>query len=119
MNEHSKALKYCIGAIRLDPNSSKANHLMGNILQNLGRAEQAEKFFLRADNIAKEIASREQAEVNNISISLEDILESKIRFRDMKAGDSRVLDIDQVSYSISCLSTRPFIILVCSRPSLG
>ena len=112
MNEHSKALKYCIGAIRLDPNSSKANHLMGNILQNLGRAEQAEKFFLRADNIAKEIASREQTEVNNISISLEDVLESKIRFRDMKAGDSRVLDIDQVSYSISCLSTRPFIILL-------
>lgn len=109
MNEHSKALKYCMGAIRLDPNSSKANHLMGNILQNLGRSEQAERFFLRADTLAKE---SEEADTDKNPASLVDLLESKIPFRNMKIGDSRVFSFEQVSYSVSCLSTRPFIVLV-------
>lgn len=114
MNEHSKALKYCMGAIRLDPNSSKANHLMGNILQNLGRSEQAERFFLRADTLAKGNSSREEVETDKNSASLVDLLESNISFRNMKTGDSRDFNIEQISYTVSCLSTRPFIVLVDS-----
>lgn len=52
-NEHGKAIRHCGLAIKLDPKHVKAHHLMGNILQNLGKDEQAQNYFVLADNLAR------------------------------------------------------------------
>jgi len=56
LQQHGKAIKHCALAIKLDPKNYKAYHLMGNILQNLNKLDQAEKYF----DLAEEIAKQEQ-----------------------------------------------------------
>jgi hypothetical protein len=53
LGDNGKALKHCARAMKLDPNFYKAYHLMGNVLQDLGRPEKADEYFVRAENIAK------------------------------------------------------------------
>ena len=53
MSEHAKALKHCGTAIQLDPEFHKGYHLMGNILQTIGKDEDATKFFIMAEELAR------------------------------------------------------------------
>jgi tetratricopeptide (TPR) repeat protein len=53
-DQHSKALRYCRAALKLDPKMYKAMHLMGNILQNLGQDAEAESYFVMAEHAAQE-----------------------------------------------------------------
>ena len=112
LNEHSKALKYCLGALRLDSKNHKANHLMGNILQNIGRNEEAERFFIKADNLAKENNKNTEGEPTTSTTTLADVLLSKLAIRAMKVGDQRTITINEIEYSVSCISTHPFILMV-------
>ena len=52
LNQHAKALKHCALAIRYDSSNHKAFHLMGNIMQILGKPKDAEKYFTIAESLA-------------------------------------------------------------------
>jgi len=54
LNEHTKALRHCRTALKLDPENIKALHLMGNILQELGQEDEAQSYFLHAETIAQQ-----------------------------------------------------------------
>ena len=43
LEQHAKALKHCALAMKYDPSHYKAVHLMGNIMQSLGKEEDAQK----------------------------------------------------------------------------
>lgn len=60
LEQHAKAIKHCGLAIKLDGNNYKAYHLMGNILQNINRPEEAMKYFVMAENIALQIQKEEE-----------------------------------------------------------
>lgn len=52
LNQHGKAIKHCGLAIKLDNGNHKYYHLMGNILQNLGKDKESEKYFQIAEDLA-------------------------------------------------------------------
>ena len=54
LRQHGLAIGHCGKAIKLDPNHYKAHHLMGNILQDLGKETDAQRYFVLAANLARE-----------------------------------------------------------------
>lgn len=57
LNKHPQALKHCSLAIKYSPDETvnrKYYHLMGNIMQNLGKLDQAERYFQLAEDSSQE-----------------------------------------------------------------
>ena len=52
LKQHAKAIKHCKLAIQKDPHMHKAYHMMGNILQDIGKSEEAVRYFTMAENLA-------------------------------------------------------------------
>jgi hypothetical protein len=52
LNQHGKAIKHCGLAMKLDSENHKYYHLMGNILQNLGKDTESEKYFQISERLA-------------------------------------------------------------------
>lgn len=52
MSNHAAALKHCALGIKYAPENHKLYHLMGNIMQSLGKEDQAEKYFNLAESMA-------------------------------------------------------------------
>ena len=67
LNQHAKALKHCALAIKYDPNNHKSYHLMGNIMQSLGKEKEAEKYYQLAQSLAGDDESTTTATKNDIS----------------------------------------------------
>jgi len=104
---HNKALKHCLIALRLDPSNHKVLHLMGNIYQNIGRNEEAERCFNSADKLVKE----NEIEDNNFDES-HLILNEKLFMMKMKEDEVINLTIEGESYSLSCVSQKPLVVVV-------
>lgn len=114
-NEHAKALKHCALAIRADPTSHKAYHLMGNILQNLGKHNEAEKYFEKAEALAggtDSNANHNQHDGNTQSESAsKGLLNSVLRF-ELLSGQTQEVEIEGMKYSLRCLSRKPLVFVI-------
>jgi prolyl 4-hydroxylase len=112
LNEHRKALTYCIKALKLDASNHKIIHLMGNIFQALGRNEDAEKYFIQAESMASASAATTAAVIEadssaSVSYSPHPLL--SLPMLSMKEGSTMSITIDETSYNISCLSSQPML----------
>ena len=121
LGDNSKALKHCIKAMKIDPNFYKAHHLMGNIMQDMGRPEKAEEYFMKAEAIAKSLGV-EDPTVKSSSDTQDNAkdkfnLNSIWMFRspeinktyDISLPPSQQEKLGVSSLSITCLSTRPLL----------
>jgi tetratricopeptide (TPR) repeat protein len=55
-SKHVLAIKHCRLAMKYEPNMHKAYHLMGNILQDIGKQEEAVRYFTLAERIASNLS---------------------------------------------------------------
>jgi tetratricopeptide (TPR) repeat protein len=55
LNKNVLAIKHCRLAMKYDPTMHKAYHLMGNILQDIGKQKEAVKYFTLAERIANNL----------------------------------------------------------------
>lgn len=114
---HKDAMKHCAMAMQIDPDMHKAYHLMGNIMQNLNRSEDAEKYFERAEYIAAQINSASNlppAQPSNGSVPP---IPSSIYPSWIDLPFARVTKVNETvhilengddrSYSMSCMSDKP------------
>jgi hypothetical protein len=74
LNLHANALKHCALAIRLDKGNHKAYHLMGNIMQSLGKEPEAEKYFQLAESLAGETAQSPINETNSSELAIHRVI---------------------------------------------
>lgn len=125
---HDVAMKHCIRAMKLDPNmhkgkfhrgiyiavsydliiltiSSLAFHLMGNILQNMGKDAQAEKYFIMAESLAR------QAEAGIATASEADRHATLASLPIMGSALGRVVTVREEGLNIemTCISERPLL----------
>eukprot|EP01031_Cornospumella_fuschlensis_P032217 gene32217-38967_t len=111
-NQHAKALKHCALAIRADPSAHKAYHLMGNIMQNLGKNAEASKYFEQAEALAQQHTTPSPATPSSTAAApttrnLADLLGYKLR-----PGEVRKHIIAGETYSVECLSSQPLVLSV-------
>lgn len=133
---HVEAIKHCAIALKLDPHMIKALHLMGNILQTLGKDIEAEKYFVLAENEANQqsqdkIATNTDLNNNNNNDSQQSnnkpaykIDWTKYPLMNAKIGDEFVINsktssdsngdtVDTIlKLTCSCISERPFLIYI-------
>eukprot|EP00597_Dinobryon_sp_UTEXLB2267_P009528 CAMPEP_0170082868 /NCGR_PEP_ID=MMETSP0019_2-20121128/18325_1 /TAXON_ID=98059 /ORGANISM="Dinobryon sp., Strain UTEXLB2267" /LENGTH=411 /DNA_ID=CAMNT_0010297907 /DNA_START=124 /DNA_END=1356 /DNA_ORIENTATION=- len=107
---HKKALKHCLIALRLDPSNYKVLHLMGNIYQNIGRNEEAEKCFSSADKLVRE--NEDNKSQNIESDNSGEILHEKLIIMKMKEDEVLSFTIEGETYYLKCLSQKPLIVVV-------
>ena len=122
---HGKAIYHCSTALKLDPSMYKALHLMGNILQNLGKDADAQKYFVMAENLALEISEHtrlSEGDSDNVEegSGTDNNKWSRFAIMGAKLGDvftnkassssdvtSDALHTDE--YQLICISERPLI----------
>lgn len=120
LDNHRKALKHCALALKYDSDNFKTMHLMGNIMQGLGRLEDAEKYFVMAENMANpgEVIQREESAGSELSWN-------HLQISQLDVGDvvSRAIPAFTLNEEISsdareikmeCLSTRPSVFRIHS-----
>jgi prolyl 4-hydroxylase len=119
---HGKAIKHCGTALKLDPSMYKALHLMGNILQNLGKDIEAERYFVMAENLARELTEQTLQAVPDRN---EKDRESELgwaRFKIMEAKSGEEFNIQKSEFAVGntgvrhdedyrliCISERPLV----------
>ena len=106
-SEHKKALKHCKEALKLDPNNHKFIHLMGNILQNMGQNEEADRYFIKAEEMAIE-QNPQQYDVEQDKIIRKDKNLNFLPIMKTRIGRTSI-NIDGIDYSINCISERPLL----------
>ena len=125
---HGKAIYHCGTALQIDPTMYKALHLMGNILQNIGRDADAQKYFVMAENLAREQSRQAETAIPNgdDSHSMESTAGkfeadwSQFAIMDARVGNSVTISspssTDETSrsdktahYQLICISERPLI----------
>ena len=79
---------------------------MGNILQNMGQNEEAERYFIKAEEMAIE-QSPQQYDVEQEKIIKKD-LTYLLPIMKTRIGN-KTINIDGINYSINCISERPLI----------
>jgi tetratricopeptide (TPR) repeat protein len=108
LGQHAKAIKHCGKALQLDPDNYKAHHLMGNIMQSIGRPAEAEKYFVAAENLALQSKSAVQAlEAGQGSSALE-----RLSIMGTKLHDVIAVTVEGADYSLECVSETPLIFVV-------
>jgi thioredoxin-like negative regulator of GroEL len=108
LGQHAKAIKHCGKALQLDPDNYKAHHLMGNIMQSIGRPAEAEKYFVAAENLALQSKGAVQAlEAGQGSSALE-----RLSIMGTKLHDVIAVTVEGADYSLECVSVTPLIFVV-------
>ena len=116
LGDNGKALKHCAKAMQLDSNFYKAYHLMGNIMQDLGRPEKADDYFIKAENIAKSLGVEDPSLVRS-RIQAGFDLSSLWMFQNLEVNKSYEIPIPpaqqeqhgRASMTAICLSIRPLV----------
>lgn len=111
LGEHAKAIKHCGKAMKLDPNNHKALHLMGNIMQNIGRPEDAAKYFVAAENIALQ-AQEESLQARTTDSTVPQHALQKLSVFNTKVGDFLRSTHDGHDYAMECVSTTPLVFVI-------
>ena len=114
LHEHEDALRHLEVAAKLGYDMVKVNHLKGNILQDLGRADEAQQCYANAELSS---SSSSSSSVNAGSGSSTKPPESpkplpfKIKgsYRGQRLAD---VTVEGVSYHMECLSSRPLVFYV-------
>jgi tetratricopeptide (TPR) repeat protein len=119
LQDHSAALRHCIIAMKNDTQKDyKKIHLMGIIMQNLGRHEDANKYFIEAEAIAASEAASEPAAVGDSDgLTFHSLYHNLLLH--LKVGDkikNGVIvtdeEIDRNDVYMQCLSINPLIFKV-------
>lgn len=100
LGQHEEALISCRRAIECDPMMHTAYHMLGNILQDLGRNVEAEEYFIRAEHIAQ--GKRPSAEQGRH-------LWASLPFWHSEVGSVKDVVVDGTAYTMKCLSMRPLL----------
>ena len=105
LQDHAGALKHCTIAMRINPTNHKAIHLTGNILQELGRQEEAQKYFIKAEEASRSIDSPPLAAT---------ALDWSHVMAHSSMGDvvSAASSVDDGALEMECISERPLIFVV-------
>jgi len=115
-NEHKKALVHSKKALQLDPNNHKVVHLIGNILQNLGQNDEADRWFVKAeemvlnDNIPQQ--QQQQQQQQQYDVQDDKIIKKDLSFLDIfkvKIGDSLEREWNGIHYTMNCISEKPLL----------
>lgn len=110
LGEHKKALSQCIKVLRLEPKHYKNLHLMGNIFQSLGRPEEAEKYFIQAEEIASEQSSLTAVDQHSTKkSSIMKGLTDYLPLLSLSTGSTQDILINDDLFHLSCLSSHPYI----------
>lgn len=125
---HAEALKHTVKVLKLQPDLSKVHHLMGNILQSLGKDAEAEKYFIRAEELALEQQQQRQGGSGGAPIVTESgkkeeregltnherTWQEMLPILNAKTGDriSIPSTVSDIVYDIECLSSRPLLFRV-------
>ena len=109
LNDHEGALKHLGIAAQLGYDIVKVNHLKGNILQDLGRTDEAQQCY--ADAEVASSSSSSSVDTSKRPTELPKSLPFKIKgsSRGRRLND---VTVDGVRYSLECLSERPLIFYV-------
>ena len=116
---HGKAIKHCGIALKLDPSMYKALHLMGNILQNLGKDIEAERYFVMAENLARELTEQTLEAVPNRN-SESELGWARFKIMEAKLGEEFNIQKSEIelestgvghdeNYHLICISERPLV----------
>ena len=105
---HAQALKHCKLALQIDPTMHKALHLIGNILQSMGRPEQADFAFKQAATLASKVLASTSPTTVESSLLKWDVL----RISQASIGDKFIGQHDSVDYTMTCISIRPLVFYV-------
>ena len=108
LNKQGRAIKHCGKAIELDPNMHKAYHLMGNILQTIGRPDDADRYFTQAEEIARALALTSQgtgAAVNHEADEADGW--GTLAVANARMGDTLSASHNGEVLSMLCVSERP------------
>ncbi len=119
LQDHSGALRHCIIAIKNDNQKDyKKIHLMGIIMQNLGRHEDANKYFMEAEAIAASATVSEAPTENNgvtfHSLYHELLLQLKVGDKIQNGIIVTGKDVDHNDIFMECISVNPLIFKVPS-----
>jgi tetratricopeptide (TPR) repeat protein len=110
LGEHAKAIKHCGIALKLDKTNHKALHLMGNIMQSIGRPEEASKYFVAAESNALQTQEESQAKVIGDSSSKHPL--EQLNVFKAETGDIIQSVIDGREYSLECISEQPRVFII-------
>ena len=123
--EHGQAIRHCGTAIKLDPTHTKAHHLMGNILQDLGKDAEAQKYFVAAEALAQEQgghsgsadgggSSSSGSSSSGSSSDSSDSRWARFPVRLARVGDVFTVDVSDggssQSLTLECISARPLVL---------
>lgn len=117
---HGKAIKHCGTALKLDPSMYKALHLMGNILQNLGKDIEAERYFVMAENLARELTEQTVQAAPNDEDNESELGWARFKIMDAKLGEEFAIQKSELAvdyagaehdgnYRLICISERPLV----------
>ena len=125
---HGKAIYHCGTALQIDPTMYKALHLMGNILQNIGKDADAQKYFIMAENLAREqsrqadtaIPKDDESNRTGSTVGKSEAGWSQFAIMHLKIGNSvtvrsssSIYDAstsdNTAEYQLICISERPLI----------
>ena len=101
LEDHKTALRYALRAVRANSSSPKGYHLLGNILQNMGRVEEAEQYFVLAESLAVE--KSEGVETSD-HLLLPDLATTRV-------SDEMSVEVDGRQFSMTCLSRHPLLFI--------
>jgi prolyl 4-hydroxylase len=116
-NAHGKAIGHCGKALKLDPNMYKGLHLMGNIMQNLGKDIEAEKYFALAENLAQQLQSEQSTPDESMKDNGRSVADkNKDRWSNFEIMSAKIDDefLIEKSLKLVCLSETPLIFKVSS-----
>jgi tetratricopeptide (TPR) repeat protein len=114
MSNHAAALKHCALGIKYSPENHKLYHLMGNIMQSLGKEDQAEKYFNLAESMAvserPEGAGPKEAVGRDSSFRLSEWLENLSK----RLVDGQQFDVifGEKTFTVQRLSQDPLILQI-------
>lgn len=117
LKDNVKALQHCAKAMKLDPSFYKAYHLMGNIMQDLGRPDKADDYFIKAEHIATALGVDDPS-LAHPSTQSGFKLDSIWMFQSPEVNKSYEIPIPVVqrekhggraSLTVTCLSVRPLV----------
>lgn len=111
LNNHAAALKHCALAIKYSPSNHKAYHLMGNIMQNLGKDQEAERYFNLAETIAQEnTGDSKPVSTSTPSFQIRSWISQLIG--DFGINRSKSITVDERDYILNVLSLLPLVVEV-------
>lgn len=113
LGQHGKAIRHCGIALNLDPSNHKVLHLMGNILQNIGRPDEAEQYFIAAESMALQAQGvSADDEATGASGGGASAAMASLRMFSSKVGDRVSAVVEGRDYVMECISESPLLWVV-------